>query len=134
PNSEWRNLVNGRAVNPDAVLSGLFSASTSDERTAALGERLEFRFGVIAPAKVVSDAGNWSIAFDPMRVATLFVLPHRAEELAGYRDYIVILFAATHFSFHSRIIELDNAVRKRVSQRRDIELTDFYKLMDIKTA
>jgi hypothetical protein len=134
PDSEWTNLVNGRPVNLGAVLSGLFSTTTNDERFEILGGGLELRFGAVAPTKLVSDAGTWTIAFDKMRAATLFAFPHRARELGNYRDYIVGLFAASHSSFHDRIISFDKAVRKRVAQRRDVELTDFHQFMDIKTA
>ncbi|KAJ7254480.1 hypothetical protein C8J57DRAFT_1518615 [Mycena rebaudengoi] len=134
PDSEWTNLVNGRAVNLDAVLSGLFSTITDDERSESIGSGLEIRFGAVAPAKIVNDAGTWTIAFDRMCAATLFVFAHRAKELASYREYIVGLFAATSPLFHDRIISFDKAVRKRVTQRRDVELTDFNKFIDIKTA
>jgi hypothetical protein len=134
PDSEWSNLVNGRAVNLDAVLSGLFSTTISDERSESIGEGVELRFGTVAPTKVVGDAGMWNIAFDRMGSATVFVFPHRAKELRRYREYIVGLFAATNPIFHSRIISFDQAVRKRVAQRNDIELTDFSEFADIKTA
>ncbi|KAF7340206.1 hypothetical protein MVEN_01939200 [Mycena venus] len=134
PESEWTNLVSGRTINLDAVLSGLFSTTTDDERSEILGGGLELRFGTIAPTKTVSDAGTWTIAYDRARTATLYVFPHRAKELDDYRDFIIGMFAATHSSFHGRVIEFDKAARKRVSQRRDMELTDFHKFMDIKTA
>ncbi|KAJ7940493.1 hypothetical protein B0H13DRAFT_1938393 [Mycena leptocephala] len=44
-------LVNGRSINLDAVLSGMFSTSTTDERSEALGGGLELRFGAVAPAR-----------------------------------------------------------------------------------
>lgn len=134
PDSEWTNLINGRAVNLDAVLSGFFSTTTNDERSESLGGGIELRFGTLAPTKTVSDAGTWTIAFGRLCAATLFIFPHRAKELTEYREYLIALFAATSPIFHDRIISFDKAARKRITQRRDIELTDFSKFMDIKTA
>lgn len=134
PDAEWTNLIHGRPVNLDAVLSGLFSTTTDDERIESLGTGLELRFGAVAPTKVIEDAGTWTIAFGRMSSATLFLFPHRARELATYRDYIIGLFAATSKSFHNRIIAFDRAARKRVSSCRNIELSDFSAFMDIKTA
>jgi hypothetical protein len=114
PDAEWTNLVNGRSINLDAVLSGMFSTSTTDERSEALGGGLELRFGAVAPTKLVSDAGTWTIAFDHLHAATLFVFPHRARELDAYKHYIVGLFAAMHTSFHDRVVSFDKAVRKRL--------------------
>ncbi|KAJ7821242.1 hypothetical protein B0H13DRAFT_1558666, partial [Mycena leptocephala] len=116
------------------VLSAMFSTTADNKRTEVLGGGLELRFGAIAPTKIVSDSGTWTIPFDRMRTATLFLFPHRARELAGYRDHIIGLFTATHATFHGRIIELDKAIRKRVVQRRELELTEFHKFLDIKTA
>ncbi|KAJ7474556.1 hypothetical protein B0H11DRAFT_1918266 [Mycena galericulata] len=73
-------------------------------------------------------------AIDRPVESTLFVFPHRARELGTFREYIVGLFAATSSLFHDRIIAFDKAARKRVSQRRDLELTDFNQFLDIKTA
>ncbi|KAF7354026.1 C3H1-type domain-containing protein [Mycena venus] len=134
PDSEWTNIVNGRPINLDAVLSGMFSTAANDERSESLGGGLELRFGAVAPTKVVSDAGTWIIAFDRARAATLFVFPHRAQELTDYRDYVLAMFAATNSLFHDRIITFDKAARKRVAHRRDLELTDFHQFADIKVA
>ncbi|KAJ7776591.1 hypothetical protein DFH07DRAFT_951722 [Mycena maculata] len=134
PESEWTNLLNGRAVNFDAVLSSFFSTTSHDEHSESLGSGLELRFGTVAPTKFVRDAGTWTIAFDRVCAATLFIFTHRARELTTYREYIVGLFAATSSLFHDRIIAFDKAVRKFACQRWDIELTDFNKFLHIKTA
>jgi hypothetical protein len=134
PDAEWANLVNGRAVSLDAVLSGLFSTVTNNERSEILGRGVELHFDAIAPSKLVDYAGTWTIAFDRMCAATRFIFPHRARGLAGYREYVVGLFAATSPVFHDRIISFDKAVRVRVAQRRDVELTDFARFTNIKTA
>ncbi|KAJ7843578.1 hypothetical protein B0H13DRAFT_2364711 [Mycena leptocephala] len=110
PDAEWTNLVNGCSINLDAVLSGMFSTSTTDERSEALSGGFELRFGAVAPTKLVSDAGTWTIVFDHLRAATLFVFPHRAQELDGYKWYIVGLFAAMHSSFQNLGGEIQDAI------------------------
>ncbi|KAI1789305.1 hypothetical protein LXA43DRAFT_1062932 [Ganoderma leucocontextum] len=54
---------------------------------------------------------------------TLGLPPSR--ELLAYGDYITRLFGALAEPAHTRIIEFDRAVRKRVGARRDLLLTDF---------
>ncbi|KAJ7023857.1 hypothetical protein C8F04DRAFT_1253156 [Mycena alexandri] len=103
PDGEWANIVAGCAVSLNAVLSGLFSTNTNDERSQALGNGLELHFGTVAPTKSVTDAGTWTITFDCMLTATTFAFPHCARELLRYRDYIVSLFAAINSSFHNRV-------------------------------
>ncbi|KAJ7143284.1 hypothetical protein C8R43DRAFT_1130715 [Mycena crocata] len=134
PDSEWTSLVNGHSVNLDAVLSGMFSTTPNDERSESIGGGLEICFGAVAPSKLVDSSGMWNIAFDRMCTATLFIFPRRAKELSRYWEHIIGLFAATNPLFHGRIISYDQAVCKRVAQRRDLELTAFADSMDIKTA
>ncbi|KAJ7673538.1 hypothetical protein B0H17DRAFT_1208353 [Mycena rosella] len=123
-----------RSPTPPAFERPVLYRTSFTERSESLGGGLELRFRAVAPTKLVNDAGTWTIAFDRMHAAMLFIFPHHARELNGYRDYIISLFAATSNLFHCRIIEFDKAARKHVTQRRDIEFTDFVKFMDIKTA
>ncbi|KAJ7937468.1 hypothetical protein B0H13DRAFT_2302630 [Mycena leptocephala] len=44
--SSWTNVLTGRPVSLDNVLSGMSSTSTVDERTESLGGGLELRFGL----------------------------------------------------------------------------------------
>ena len=129
--SEWTNILAGRAVNLDAVLSGYYSTSNNDERVESIGE-VEIKFGTVAPSKVISSAGEWTISWNKTSRATSTVFPHRAGELADYAEYIVGLFAATDIHFHDRVILFDKAVRRRIGSRRDLELTDLNKFADLK--
>lgn len=131
PDSEWTNVLAGRAVNLDHVLSGYYSTSISDERTESVGE-VEIKFGTISPTKLVSTAGDWSIAWNRTSRATAVVFPHRAGELGDYSEYIIGLFGATDILFHDRVIAYDRALRRRVGSRRDLELTDIHKFGDLK--
>ena len=88
----------------------------------------------MAPSKVVSNAGEWTISWNKTSRATSTAFPHRAGELADYAEYIVGLFAATDIHFHDRVILFDKAVHRRIGSRRDLELTDLNKFADLKAA
>ncbi|KAJ7076515.1 hypothetical protein C8R43DRAFT_1118466 [Mycena crocata] len=110
------------------------STTPNAEHSESIGGGLEIRFGAVAPSKLVDSSGMWNIAFNRLCTATLFIFPHRAKELSRYREHIIGLFAATNPLFHGRIISYDQAVRKRITQRCDLELAAFADFMDIKTA
>src|ERR1700678_2150999 len=110
PESEWKNIIGGKAVNLDAVLSGQLSTTNDELKVEKFGD-LELSFGTVEPTKVVKNGGEWSIAWNR---ATAFAFPHRLQELTGYREYIISLFAVTHANFHARVLSFDKAVRKRV--------------------
>ena len=133
PDSEWRNVITGKAVNLDAVLSGQLSTTNDDLRVEKFGE-LELSYGSVEPTKVVRNGGDWCIAWNRTVRATTFAFPHRLQELTGYGEYITSLFAVTHPSFHDRVISYDKAVRKRVGSVRNIELSDYQKFTDLKIA
>jgi hypothetical protein len=110
PDSEWKNIIAGRAVNLDAVLSGQFSTSNNDVKTEKIGD-LEFTFGSVEPTKHVENAGDWTIAWNRTIRATMFAFPHRFDKLANYGEHITSLFGATNPTFYPRIISFDKAVR-----------------------
>jgi hypothetical protein len=133
PDSEWKNVIAGRAVSLDAVLSGQFSTANNDTRTERMGD-LEITFGSVEPTKTVRNGGDWSIAWNKTVNATAFAFPHRRRELTDYGEYITSLFAATNQSFHSRVIAFDKAVRRRIGSVRNIELSDHHRFADLKLA
>jgi hypothetical protein len=133
PDSEWKNVIAGKAVNLDAVLSGQLSTTNDDLKVERFGE-LEFSFGAVEPTKTVKNGGEWSIAWNKTVRATAYAFPHRFQELTGYGEYITSLFAVTHPSFHARVISFDKAVRKRVGSVRNLELSEYEKFADLKIA
>jgi hypothetical protein len=133
PDSEWKNIVAGRAVNLDAVLSGQLSTTQDEPKVEKFGD-IEISYGAVEPTKVVKNGGDWTIAWNRTVRATVFAFPHRAHELTSYGEYIVNLFSVTHPSIHSRVVAFDKAVRKRVGSVRNLELTDFEKYADLKIA
>ena len=100
PDSEWKNVIAGRAVNLDAVLSGQLSTTQDDLKVEKFGD-LEISFGAIEPTKVVKNAGDWTITWNRAVRATVFAFPHRLPELTSYGEYIVNLFSVTHSSVHN---------------------------------
>ena len=133
PDSEWKNIIFGRAVNLDAVLSGQLSTTQDEPKIEKFGD-LEITFGAVEPTKHVKNAGDWTIAWNRAIRAIIFAFPHRIQELTSYGEYIVNLFSVTHSSVHNRIITFDKAVRKRVGSVRNLELSDFEKFADLKIA
>jgi hypothetical protein len=133
PDSEWKNIISGRAVNLDAVLSGQLSATQDEPKVEKFGD-LEITFGAVELTKLVKNGGDWAIAWNRTVRATLFAFPHRAAELSSYGEYIINLFAVTHPSVHNRVLAFDKAVRKRVGGVRNLELWDFEKFADLKIA
>src|ERR1700678_1017796 len=133
PDSEWKNIISGRSVNLDAVLSGQLSTTQDDPKVRKFSD-LEISFGAVEPTKVVKNGGDWTIAWNKTVRATTFAFPHRIHELSSYGEYIVNLFSVTHPSVHSRVVAFDKAVRKRVGNVRNLELTDFEKFADLKIA
>jgi len=133
PDSEWKNIISGRAVNLDSVLSGQLSTTFDDTKIEKLGD-LKISFGTVEPTKVVKNGGDWTIAWNRTVRATVFAFFHRLQELTNYGEYIVNLFSVTHASVHNRVIAFDKAVRKRVGSVRNLELSDFEKFADLKIA
>jgi hypothetical protein len=133
PNSEWKNVIAGRAVNLDAVLSGQLSTTNDYLKVQTFGE-IEVSFGTIEPTKVVKNGGDWAITWNRTVRATVFAFPHQLQELTSYGEYIVNLFSVTHPSIHGRVIAFDKATRKRVGSVRNLELSEFEKFADLKIA
>jgi hypothetical protein len=50
PNSEWKNIICGRDVNLDAVLSGQLSTTQDDPKVEKLGD-IEISYGAVQPPK-----------------------------------------------------------------------------------
>ncbi|THU78370.1 hypothetical protein K435DRAFT_573434, partial [Dendrothele bispora CBS 962.96] len=131
PNSEWKNLIAGKPVEFDHILSSVGSASFNDKQTQRLGE-LEIRFGSATPIRKVSTHGEWTICWDLYFNAVTFLMPWRASELNTYRSHITNLFSAhADSSYHINVINYDKAVRIRVSERRNLLLSEIGSFTDL---
>ena len=130
PDSEWANLIAGKAINLDHVLAAQYLVTHDERRTERIGY-LDFIVRSAKPARVVDSHGKWVIAWDPTVDATSYVFPHRSSELRDYGRYISQLSACFPDSLHTRIIQLDRDVRIHVSQQRDLLLTDYNQFSDL---
>jgi hypothetical protein len=133
PDSEWNNVLAGKAINLDVIFSGMYSTAT-DNRAIENIRDLELHFGASKPAKTIKTHGDWVIAWRIVFRATRFVFPHRTEELEEYSDYITSYFASiTDPSFHFKVIDLDKAIQKKVGSVNDVSLHEFGKFRYLET-
>lgn len=126
PSSEWDNLIHGRVIDLDKVLTSQYSALPDDGRTQRIGP-----FEVVVPGdsvpatRKVKSQGDWITAWSVASKATKFLFRHRSTELDQWGSFITSLFSAWVPESHSRIIEFDRQIRGTVANRGDLELTDF---------
>ena len=78
PDSEWTNVLTGRAINLEAMLTGYCSTSNNDEQVEEIGD-FKIRFGTVNPTKIVSTAGEWSITWNRSSGAICAAFPHRIK-------------------------------------------------------
>ena len=132
PQSEWLNLLAGNSIDLDHVFSNIYSITQEDRESVPIGKNLELLHGSSVPAKTVKTHGDWVIAWEALVDATLFIFKHRRLEIQSYGRHIQRYFASIPLQFHSHVINYDRAVRIRVAQRRDLELTDFTEFSDLR--
>ncbi|KAG1796188.1 uncharacterized protein BJ212DRAFT_1290674, partial [Suillus subaureus] len=60
-----------------------------------------------------------------------FAFPHQLDELEDYGNFIHQKFAQNISKYHSCVIAFDKAVRKCISRRRDLQLSDFDQFVDL---
>ena len=131
PSSEWSNVIIGAMVDLDHVISGSFAVS-SDNREIEVVGGIQFKFGAAKASKHVKTSGDWFIAWNMYSKAVSFAFPHRLGELSMYSQQILGLFSATAPGCHSNIINFDKAIRVRIGERRDLQLTDHTMFEDLR--
>ncbi|KAL1671005.1 hypothetical protein EV122DRAFT_171389, partial [Schizophyllum commune] len=134
PDSEWENILSGRAVNLDNVLTFEYSLSMESKTVEKVGDfEVAFASGSsnASPAKVVKSHGEHLIAWQRTIEAYEFVFEHRHDELRDYTRHLVQLFKSFPDSLHSRVINYDKAVRLRVAACRNLLLTDFHEFTEL---
>jgi hypothetical protein len=94
PDSEWNNVLAGKAVNIDAVFSGMYSTITDNRAIENIGD-LELHFGATKPAKTVGTHGDWVVAWRIILKAT-----RRAQGVQRLY-YVVLRVNAPERSFKS---------------------------------
>lgn len=122
PDSEWNNILAGKAINLNIVFSGMYSTATNNRAVKNIGD-LELHFRASKPAKAIKTHGDWIVAWQIAVKATRFVFPHRTDELE-YSDYITPYFASIEPHSHFKVINLDKAIRKKVGSVNNISLNE----------
>ncbi|KAF9047250.1 hypothetical protein BJ165DRAFT_1344898, partial [Panaeolus papilionaceus] len=69
PSSKWTNILKGLCINLDAVFSSL---------------HLKVAFRKSEPAKTITNAADWTSAWNACIEAHCFVFKHRCQELQQY--------------------------------------------------
>ncbi|RDX48891.1 hypothetical protein OH76DRAFT_1333115, partial [Lentinus brumalis] len=132
PDSEWSNVLRGRAIDLDRVFSGQYSLGRDEKRVEKLGS-VEISHKSMVPSKSVGNSGDWTIAWQRAVEAMSYAFPHRRPELEAYGRHILGMFGALSPTLQQRVIDYDRAVRRRVAAKRDIMLTDIDHYADLKT-
>jgi len=130
PKPEWKNVLSGTVVNLDAVFSGLFSTLADDKITTSIGD-FDLSVSSSKPSKVIQSHGDWTIAWNTTASVILCAFPHRASELQRYAEYILQFFRAFPVS-HSKVINLDKAIRHYAGEVKHIELSEFGQFRHLK--
>ena len=131
PDSEWKSVLSGLAVNLDTVFSGRYSTEHDPQITHEIGD-FTISAREVATSKSVKSAGDWFIAWNQTAAVTVFAFPHRSRECQEYGKHILGLFAAFAEEHHRLIFNYDRAVRKRVALQRDLLLTDLSEFGDLR--
>ncbi|EIW83092.1 hypothetical protein CONPUDRAFT_52565 [Coniophora puteana RWD-64-598 SS2] len=132
PYKEWARIVRGKAVDLDAILSGINASAINDDRTTSLGDGFELRVKQPKTSRPVTTSGDWTSAWNQAISAYVYVFPYRRDELNLYSDHINGLFGAVGPRYHHLVIAYDKAVRTYVEQRRSLTLDNIAAFDSIK--
>ncbi|KAJ6597915.1 hypothetical protein B0H10DRAFT_1826789 [Mycena sp. CBHHK59/15] len=111
PESQWLRLLTNKAVDLDAVFTGIYSISPSTAHTKSVGE-IDFTFNGAAKAtRVVVTQSDWTVAWMQTVQAGLTVFPHLTGQYRYWGHFILTNFAAVHESQHQRVINFEKAGR-----------------------
>ncbi|KAF8591632.1 hypothetical protein K439DRAFT_1656514 [Ramaria rubella] len=126
PDSLWINVLLDQFIDLNKIYTGAYSLNPEYKHTEKVGD-IEI---------VLNMGGSGSSPTKIIRThdAVLFAYPHRARELDDYQCFIVGQFAALQDTMlHTRVINLDRAIRLRVARLNVYLLTSFDKFNDLVT-
>ncbi|KAF8237922.1 hypothetical protein L208DRAFT_1506323 [Tricholoma matsutake] len=123
PESEWRHIFKGEAVNLDVIFSSLHHIAPPKENVGRVGST-EISLGKSDPVRKVQTSGDWTVAWHAASKATSYVFPHRAEELWQWGDYMASEFSAKHVNAHYKLIAFNRAIWSTVGGGQSILLTN----------
>ncbi|KAF5341894.1 hypothetical protein D9611_001137 [Ephemerocybe angulata] len=124
PESEWRHILEGHAVNLDTVLGHLHFSNAPQQESARMGDSEITFTAAVKSSTRVTNAAQWTSAWDAASEAYEFVFEHRRRELRDYGNQIRRLFAAKLPQSAPRVIAFDDAVRKLVKGGTAMRLTE----------
>ena len=124
PDTVWNEILLGKYVDLDRILSALHSIDGDNAETYKVGD-LELTSGPSKPKKHVTSAGEWVSAFGRYKQGVLFCYPHRGGEFTAYEDHILRQFGAVGENGASRVINYDRALRSEISRGNKFLLTDY---------
>jgi hypothetical protein len=134
PQSEWVNIIAGKAVSLDHILSATYTTIADNRNVTKFGNIEITSENSAPPLKLVKTHGEWSAAWQKAQIAYTYVMPHRATELQRYGDHISQLFSAFSPANHGRIINYDKALRTLVASRRNVTLGDYHEFQALRIA
>ena len=111
PPDQWLNIVKGFAVNLAKVLGAHYSTDVEAKQSQDLGELFQISIRVPKQSKAITTHGDRVITFGKTIQAITFTMPGRHAEYIAYQAYLSALFASVSPSFHSRVLDLDKAIR-----------------------
>lgn len=134
PESQWLRLLTNRAIDLDAVLTGIYSVSASTTHTESVGDiDLTFNSAPSRSTRVIVTQSDWTIAWMQTVQAGLTVFPHLSEQYRHWGLYILGKFAAVHESSHQRVINFEKAGRLLASRRADVALDELFHFSALET-
>ncbi|KAF8218694.1 hypothetical protein L208DRAFT_1348443, partial [Tricholoma matsutake] len=123
PESEWKRIFKGEAINLDIIFSNLHYIAPPKENVGRIGGT-EVSLGKTDPARKVQTSGDWNVAWHATTKAIIFAFPHWSEELHQWGNYMAMEFSAKQLSAHHKLIAFDKVVRAMVGGGQAILLMD----------
>lgn len=75
PESKWKHIFKGEAVNLDVIFSNLHHIAPPKENVGCI-RRTEISLGKADPARKVQMSGDWTVAWHATSKVTVFAFPH----------------------------------------------------------
>jgi hypothetical protein len=75
PESEWRHIFKGEAVNLNVIFSNVHHIAPPKENVGCI-RRTEISLGKTDPARKIQTSGNWTAAWHATTKATTYAFPH----------------------------------------------------------
>lgn len=125
PPSLWKTVLLHEFLELEKLYGETFTLEATKPDTYSLGPKVEIEIqdsGGGAKSKAVKDFGIWATLWDQYAGAVVYAYPHRANELAAYRKWIVNYFMFSRNS--SVVLDIDRAIRRAILADQTLSLDD----------